>query len=104
MDNEKTICPFIDFMSFLSKKWVLVIIKSISEWCKSYSDIERNLTWVNPRILSSRLKELQEKWMLDKKILSEVPLRSIYCLTKKWEWLSHHIDSLAKRVNKNLDN
>ena len=102
-DTEKAYCPFIDFMSFLSKKWVLVIIKSISEWCKSYTDIEKNLTWVNPRILSSRLKELQEKWFVEKKVLSEVPYRAIYCLTTKWEWLSLHIEAISKWVNKNLD-
>ncbi|MDD3144593.1 MAG: helix-turn-helix domain-containing protein [Candidatus Gracilibacteria bacterium] len=103
MNNEKVLCPFIDFMSFLTKKWILVIIKSISEGCKSYTDIERSLTGVNPRILSSRLKELQEKGFVEKKILSEVPLRAIYCLTEKGEGLSHHIESLAKWVNKNLD-
>ena len=102
-DNEKMFCPFIDFMSFLSKKWVLVIIKSISEWCKSYTDIEKNLTGVNPRILSNRLKELQEKWFVEKRVLSEVPYRAIYCLTTKWEWLSLHIEAISKWVNKNLD-
>ena len=103
-DTEKAYCPFIDFMSFLSKKWVLVIIKSISEWCKSYTDIEKSLTGVNPRILSNRLRKQQKKWFVEKKILSEVPLRAIYCLTVKWEGLSHHIESLSKWVNKNLDN
>lgn len=100
---EKSFCPFMDFMTFLSKKWVLVIIKSISEGCKSYTDIEKNLTGVNPRILSNRLKELQEMWLVEKKVISETPLRAIYCLTKKWEGLSCHIAELAKWVEKNLD-
>lgn len=104
MDQEKKLCPFINFMAFISKKWVLVIINSISSGCKSYTDIEKNLTWVNPRILSSRLKEMQEKGLIEKKIISQTPLKAIYCLTKKWEGLSCHINELAKWVTKNLEN
>lgn len=101
--NEKIMCPFLEFMWFLSKKWILVIIKSISEGCMSYTDIEKNLTWVNPRILSSRLRELQEKWFVEKKIISETPLKAIYCLTQKWDSLSKHIEQLANWAKQNLD-
>ncbi len=100
--EEKKICPIIEFMWFLSKKWILVIIKSVSDWCKSYSDIEKKLNSINPRILSNRLKELQEKGFIEKKILSKSPLRAIYCLTKKWESLSLHIEQLTKWAAKNL--
>ena len=92
-----------EFMWFLSKKWILVIIKSIKWGCKSYTAIEKNLIWVNPRILSSRLRELQEKWLIEKKIISETPLKAIYCLTNKWQSLSYHIDQLADWVEKNIE-
>ena len=100
--NQKNFCPFLDFMWFLSKKWILIIIKSISDWCKSYSDIEKNLTGVNPRILSNRLKELQEQWFVEKKIISKTPHKAIYCLTKKWESLSCHIQSLSDWAKENM--
>lgn len=101
--EDKSICPFLEIMSFLSKKWILLIIQSISEWCMSYTDIEKNLTWVNPRILSNRLKELQELWFVEKKIISETPLKAIYCLTKKWDSLSKQVESLSDWAKKNLD-
>ncbi len=101
--EDKSICPFLEIMSFLSKKWILLIIQSISEWCMSYTDIEKNLTWVNPRILSNRLKELQELWFVEKKIISETPLKAIYCLTKKWDSLSKQVESLSDWARKNLD-
>ena len=101
--EEKNICPFLKIMSFLSKKWILLIIKSISEWCKSYSEIEKNLTHVNPRILSSRLKDLQEKWFIEKKTLSKTPMKFIYCLTDKWLSLSKHIEELSNWAKKNLN-
>lgn len=100
--KEKDICPFLEIMWFISKKWVFLIIKSISEWCKSYTDIENNLEWVNPRILSSRLKELQEIGFVNKKIISETPLKAIYCLTDVWFSLSKEVDSLSKWAKENL--
>jgi DNA-binding HxlR family transcriptional regulator len=47
-------------ISFISKKWVLLILKSIHEGCVSYTDIEKSLPQINPRILCNRLIELQD--------------------------------------------
>jgi len=49
----------------------------------SYSDIEKNLEMINPRILSSRLSEMQDFGFLEKKIISKSPLKAVYCLTEK---------------------
>ena len=100
--NGKEIDKTSEVIHFLSKKWNLFIIKSISDWCKSFGDIEKNMVWWNPRILSQRLKELIQKWLVEKKIVSEIPLRAIYCLTKKWRELSKHINTLSNWWNKNL--
>ncbi len=47
---------------------------------------------------------MQEKGLIEKKIISQTPLKAIYCLTEKWEGLSCHINELAKWVTKNLEN
>lgn len=103
INQEKDFCPFTELINFVSKKWMLMIIKSISDWCKSFSEIEKNLTWANPRIISNRLKELQDQWFLDKKILSKSPMKIIYCLTEKWDSLSKHIESISKWAKKNMN-
>ena len=41
--SEKEMCPIMDLFSFIGKKWVLLIIKSVSEGCMCFSDIEKNL-------------------------------------------------------------
>lgn len=99
--KEKDVCPFIELISLLSKKWVFLIIKSISDGCKSYSIIEKNLEWVNPRILSSRLSELCEKWFVEKKTVQSLSNKYTYCLTKKWESLATHIYDFVDWAEKN---
>lgn len=101
--QKKDICDFTKFMGFLSKKWVFMIIKSISDGCKSYTEIEKNLVWVNPRILSNRLKELQKIGFVEKKTLSKTPRRCIYCLTDRWVSLWTQIENLSKWIEDNFD-
>lgn len=99
---EKEFCPFINLIHFLSKKWVIVVLKSVNDGCKSFSEIEKNLTWVNPRILSNRLKDLIEEEYIEKKFLTKDSKKSIYCLTKKWISLSKHIDSISTWARENI--
>lgn len=101
--QEREFCPFTELVNFLSKKWMLMIIKSISDWCKSFSEIEKSLIWWNPRIISNRLKELQKQEFIEKKIISETPLKIIYCLTEKWLSLSKHIDSISNWAKRNYE-
>lgn len=100
--QEKEICVFTELVNFLSKKWILLILKTISDWCKSFSEIEKNIIGSNPRILSNRLKELQENEYIEKKVISTSPLKTIYCLTEKWKSLCKHIDSIALWAKKNI--
>lgn len=93
-------CPINTLLNFISKKWVLLIMKSINEWCMSYSDIEKNLEMINPRILSSRLSELQDFGFLEKKIISKSPLKAVYCLTEKGKSFTHNIDQMIDWTKK----
>lgn len=95
-----SICPIMTLMSFISKKWILLIIKSINEGCVSYTDIEKSLPQINPRILCSRLIELQDFGFIEKKIISKSPLKAVYCLTKKWESFSNNIDIMIDWTKK----
>lgn len=101
--TEKEFCPFLNLIHFLSKKWIIMVIKSVSDWCKNYSEIEKNLTWVNPRILSSRLKELVLEWYLEKKNITEKNNKVTYCLTEKWTSLSKHIDAISDWAKENYE-
>ena len=66
----------------------------------SYSDIEKNLEMINPRILSSRLTELQDFDFVEKKIISKSPLKAVYCLTKKGESFTKNIDQMIDWTKK----
>lgn len=97
---SETNCPITNLFSLISKKWVLLIIKSISEWCMCFSDIEKKLEWINPRILSSRLKELEKEWFLWTHRKENTKNKIVYCLTEKWMCFSNNIKWLEEWTKK----
>lgn len=80
-------CPVLNVFWFLSKRWMLLILKTIGEWKETFWDIKRSLYWISSRILSERLQELQNEGYIDRTIINEKPVKIRYSLTKKWESL-----------------
>ena len=73
-------------MDFVAKKWTLLILLEIykgEKEKKRYSEIKRNMEDITPKVLSSRLKELEKQGMINKKIdASDFPVKTEYSLTE----------------------
>ncbi|MGE4443640.1 MAG: winged helix-turn-helix transcriptional regulator [Candidatus Altimarinota bacterium] len=89
-----------DIFSFIGKKWVLLIVKSISDGCKCFSDIEKSLEGINPRILSARLKELEDFGFVGSHIKPNTKNKNIYCLTDKGMCFTQNIKNLEDWAKK----
>ncbi|MDD5770445.1 MAG: helix-turn-helix domain-containing protein [Candidatus Gracilibacteria bacterium] len=98
--SEKEICPVINLFSFIGKKWILLIIKSVSDGCMCFSDIEKTLVGINPRILSTRLKELEKNGFVSSHIKANTKNKTIYCLTEKGMCFSQNIKNLEEWMKK----
>jgi len=83
MDENCTVYKTIDF---ISKKWSLLILLEIyksPKGKKRYSEIKNNLLDITPKVLSTRLKELEKEGLITKHIdASSFPVKSTYELTK----------------------
>jgi DNA-binding HxlR family transcriptional regulator len=79
-------CPVYRITEFLGKRWSLLLLLELyrkeSGW-KRYSEIRRNLPYITSKMLSSRLKELEEEDLIDKRIDAKTyPVKTEYRLTK----------------------
>jgi DNA-binding HxlR family transcriptional regulator len=78
-------CTVYKTMEYLSKKWSLIILLEIYKGeleKKRYSEIKKNIPAISPKILSSRLKELEREGIIKKKIdTSSFPVKCEYSLT-----------------------
>lgn len=83
MDENCTVYKTIDIVS---KKWSLIILLEIykgKQSKKRYSDIKNNIPEITPKVLSGRLKDLENEGLIKKSVdASSFPVKSEYALTK----------------------
>lgn len=82
MDKQCTVEKTIDI---ISKRWSLSIVLSIykdNNNSKRYNQIKNDMKKITPKMLSMRLKELENEGIIKKKIDSKnIPIKTFYSLT-----------------------
>jgi DNA-binding HxlR family transcriptional regulator len=78
-------CTINKSMDYLSKKWTFQILLELHKGKsqkKRYSEIKKNMKDISPKVLSSRLKELENQGLISKNIdVSCFPVKCEYSLT-----------------------
>lgn len=77
-----TSCTIYKTADFIGKRWTLLILLELYKGgnCR-YSDIKRNVPNITPKILSSRLKELEQQGLVKKRVDdSSIPVACYYSL------------------------
>lgn len=73
-------------VKYLTKKWTLLIILELykgENYTRRFSELKESLSDITPKILSERLKELEEEGIIIKNVdASAFPVRCEYTLTK----------------------
>ncbi|KCZ72033.1 putative transcriptional regulator [Candidatus Methanoperedens nitroreducens] len=86
-------------MDIISKKWALLIINAVGNYQRiRYSEIRDTLGEINSKVLSDRLKELEEAGLIKREAYAEIPPRVEYSLTEDGEALRKAIMPLMKWV------
>ncbi len=92
MDHQ--LCPkFEKAMTLINKRWTGLIIYQLLFGAQRFSEIESALP-VSGRLLSERLKELEEEGIVSRTVYAEVPVRVEYALTEKGRELEPVIRAL----------
>lgn len=81
---ENNLCPKMEStLTLLSKKWVSLIVFSLFDDAKKFSDIERYIPGLSARLLTERLKELETLGIVKKTVHNSTPIKIEYSLTRK---------------------
>ena len=82
--------------SLMQERWVVFIVASLLSEPLGFNELSRRATGVNPATLKQRLCLLEEEGVITKTVLSTMPPRTEYRLTKAGERLRTVIDALAR--------
>lgn len=88
-------CPVLRAALILEGKWTLVIIRELLHGKRRYSQLQRSLTGISPRLLALRLRELESKSLLTRHVYPTNPPTTDYELTPLGLQLKPVISSLA---------
>jgi DNA-binding HxlR family transcriptional regulator len=99
-------CTIYKAMDLVGKKWTLVIILELHKGTKRFNELKSKIPEITAKILSARLKELEEEGLVKKEIDNScIPIRCDYSLTKSGhEFMKIIIDLKSWALKWKFDN
>lgn len=95
------LCPkFEAAFELLGKKWTGLIIRSLLNGTKRFSDIQEVIPALSARMLTERFKELEEQGIIIRNVYPETPVRIEYALTEKGRDLEKVMDEIQNWAEK----
>ena len=88
-------CPIDKAVVLFNKKWTIQLIRDMFFGKKQFKEIQEDKPDLSNKVLSQRLKELENNGLVEKKVLNTTPISSEYHLTEYGKKLNRVIYELA---------
>ncbi len=88
-------CPVRATAEVLEHKWTTLIIRELLGGTRRFSELERALASISPKVLSQRLRELERKQLVRRTVIPVVPPMTEYALTPLGRELETVIRAMA---------
>ena len=99
----KGVCPhFHAAIELIGKRWTGAILCALTERPLRFGELVRTIPGLSDRLLSQRLRELEEEGLVEREVAPGAPVRVTYSLTEKGAGLQPAIAELkawARRWN-----
>ena len=73
--------PIRDALEVVGGKWKVLILTSIMQGNRRFTEIERSIPKLNPKVLSKELKDLEEHKLVERVVHDDYPVRIEYIAT-----------------------
>ena len=101
MNTEIKLCPkFEHAFEILGKRWNGLIIHSLMESNLRFSQLEQIIPQLSARMLTFRLKELEDEGLILRRVSDSQPVRVEYELTDKGRDLKASMDQIGAWATK----
>lgn len=95
------LCPkFESAFELLGKRWTGLIIRVLLNGSKRFKDMSQLIPNLSDRVLSERLRDLEEAKIVKRNVYPETPVRIEYELTEKGHSLQPMMDECEKWAEK----
>ncbi len=91
---EHVECSIEKALAVLDGKWTFLILRDLFDGTKRFGELRKSLAGVSPKTLSERLKELEERGILERTAYPTIPPTVEYTLTEKGQSLKPIIKAM----------
>lgn len=94
-------CPLEDAAAALARKWTLTVLVTTGNFSRlRFNEFLERIPKLSPKVLSSRLKSLEEMGLIRRTVFPEKPPRVEYQLTKEGKQLRKSVIPLMRWAQK----
>jgi DNA-binding HxlR family transcriptional regulator len=90
------ICPIAQTLDVVGDRWTILILRQLFFGDTKFSEFQKHLPGIPTRVLSERLKKLEEHAVIERRVYSQHPLRAGYALTPMGESIEPVLGAMAK--------
>ena len=97
----RTSCEFCKAWQVTNGKWKLYIIWILRDGIKRFSDFEKLMVDISPKVLTEQLRELEADGIVSRTVYEESPIRVEYELTplgKEFLQISEKMAEIGKQI------
>ena len=91
-----TECPVQKTSKIIEGKWTTLIIRDLLGGKKRYSELQRSLANISPKLLAARLRMLEQSKLIKRTVYPTVPVTTEYELTPLGKKLKKVIMSMSE--------
>ena len=74
-------CPIETTLKMLGCKWKVLIIRELLTGTKRFGELKRAVTGITQKVLTSKLREMEELGLLEREVYLQIPPKVEYTLT-----------------------
>ncbi|MEH7334203.1 helix-turn-helix domain-containing protein [Neobacillus drentensis] len=100
-ETQDKVCSKVEeSYNIIGKKWMGLIIHTLMEEPKRFSEIHAYIPDLSKRMLNERIKELEDCGIVLRNVITDRPVRTEYSLTKKGTELGRALKTVEDWANK----
>ena len=89
-------CPIAQALDIVGDRWTLLIVRDLFLGQRRFRDLLASSPGIPPKLLSGRLKRLEQHGLIERVIYSEYPLRAEYRLTGEGLTLAPVLEAILR--------
>jgi DNA-binding HxlR family transcriptional regulator len=81
VNGKKYVCSVLVTLDIFNDKWKLAVIWHLLDSDKRFKELHESIAEISQKTLTVKLKELEEKKIINREVFAQVPPKVVYSLT-----------------------